>query len=75
MLNVGETYYAYATNSAAGNIQIITVARTSSTGVRSATPSPHLPAWAAPGATWAPSVLQVGDSFVLYYSADYPHHR
>ena len=30
---------------------------------------PHLAVWAAPGATWGPSVLQRGGTFVLYYSA------
>ena len=32
---------------------------------------PHEPGWAAPNATWAPSVLQRGSTFVLYYSAVY----
>ena len=30
---------------------------------------PHVAAWAQPGATWAPSVLQRGSNYVLYYSA------
>ena len=70
VLNVNGTYYAYATNSAAGNIQIITspdLVHWSPVGDA----LPHLPAWAAPGATWAPSVLQVGANFVMYYSADF----
>lgn len=29
---------------------------------------PELPAWSAPGAVWAPSVLQRGEAFVLYYT-------
>jgi len=70
VLNVNDTYYAYATNSAAGNIQIITspdLVHWSPVGDA----LPHLPAWAAPGATWAPSVLQVGANFVMYYSAGF----
>ncbi len=70
VLRVGGTYFAYATNSAEGNIQII-----SSTDLTNWTPVgnalPALPSWALPGGTWAPGVLQVGDHFVLYYSAIY----
>jgi len=70
VLDVGGTYYAYATNSAAGNVQIITstdLVHWSAVGDA----LPHLPAWAAAGATWAPSVLQVGGTFVMYFSAGY----
>jgi hypothetical protein len=68
VLRVGNTYFAYATNSAEGNIQII-----SSTDLihwdAVGNALPKLPVWAAPDQTWAPSVLQVGEDFVLYYSA------
>lgn len=66
---VGNTYYAYATNSVAGNIQI-----TKSTDlvhwstVGNALPS--LPAWAHPDATWAPGVAMVGGNVLLYYAAE-----
>jgi hypothetical protein len=64
---VGSTYYAYATNSVAGNIQIISSTDlTHWTAVGDALPS--LPTWATTDETWAPSVLQVGATFVLYYS-------
>ena len=70
ILPVGSTYYGFATNSAAGNIQII-----QSTDLQHWTTVgdalPHEPAWAAPHATWAPSVLQRGTTYVLYYSAVY----
>ncbi len=70
VLPVGSLYYAFATNSAAGNIQIIqSVDLTHWTTVGDALP--HLAPWAKPGATWAPSVLQRGSTFVLYYSAIY----
>ncbi len=66
---VGQTYYAYATNSVAGNIQIIeSTDRTNWTVVGSALPS--LPAWAQSHYTWAPSVAMIGGSFVLYYAAN-----
>ena len=64
---VGSTYYAYATNSVAGNIQIISSPDlTHWTAVGDALPS--LPVWATPDETWAPNVLQVGTTFVLYYA-------
>ncbi len=70
VLPVGGTYYGFATNSVAGNIQIIR-----STDLQHWTTVgdalPHEPAWATPHATWAPSVLQRGNTFVLYYSAVY----
>jgi beta-xylosidase len=68
VLRVGNAYYAYATNSAEGNIQIIeSTDLVTWTGVGNALPA--LASWAAPNATWAPSVVQVGATFVLYYSA------
>jgi hypothetical protein len=64
---VGQTYYAYATNSVAGNIQIIDSGDlTHWTAIGNALPS--LPAWAKPNATWAPSVALVGGNYVLYYA-------
>jgi hypothetical protein len=66
---VGRTYYAYATNSVAGNIQIIdSTDLTHWTAIGNALPS--LPAWAAADNTWAPAVAMIGGNFVLYYTAD-----
>jgi beta-xylosidase len=68
VLRVGSLYLAYATNSTEGNIQIIDstdLAHWSAVG----NALPNLPSWAEPGGTWAPSVLQVGGTFVLYYVA------
>jgi beta-xylosidase len=65
---VGGDYFAYGTNSVGGNIQII-----ESTDLlhRSALGNAlvSLPKWARAGATWAPSVVQLGSTYVLYYSA------
>ena len=66
---VGQTFFAYATNSVAGNIQIITSAdRTHWTAIGNALP--NLPAWATPDYTWAPAVATIGGSYLLYYAAD-----
>lgn len=66
---VGQTYFAYATNSVAGNIQIIESSDLSHwTAVGNALPS--LPAWATPNFTWAPAVADIGGSYLLYYAAD-----
>jgi hypothetical protein len=68
VLALGGTYFAYATNSVEGNIQIIESSDlTHWSAVGNALPS--LPGWAAPNATWAPSVMELGGTFVLYYSA------
>jgi Glycosyl hydrolases family 43 len=67
VLRVGSAYFAYATNSTEGNIQIIASNDLSHwNAVGNALPV--LPTWATPGGTWAPSVLQIGNSFVLYYA-------
>ncbi len=66
----GGTYFGFATNSAAGNIQIIRSTDLTH-WVTVGDALPHEPAWAAPDATWAPSVLQRGATYVLYYSAVY----
>jgi hypothetical protein len=67
VLVVGNTYYAYSTNSAIGNVQVLTSKDLSHwTIVGDALPV--LPSWAIPGGTWAPSVAQLGKYFVLYYT-------
>ena len=64
----GNTYFAYATNSVAGNIQIIQSTNlTTWNAVGNALPS--LPSWAAPDATWAPAVAVIGGAYLLYYAA------
>ena len=64
----GLALYAYSTNSGTGNIQVLVsrdLVQWSIVGDGLA----GLPAWAAPGATWAPAVFARGAGFVAYYTA------
>ena len=66
---VGQTYYAYATNSVAGNIQIIDSTDLEHwTAIGNALP--RLPSWANTGYTWAPSVTKIGAHYDMYYAVD-----
>lgn len=66
---VGSIYYAYATNSVSGNIQIIESSDlTHWTAVGNALP--NLPSWATADYTWAPSVAFIGGKYDLYYAVD-----
>lgn len=69
VLYVEGTYHAYATNDEDGNVQTLT----SDDLVRwtkGRDALPKLGRWAYPGKTWAPEVLPVGETFVLYYTAN-----
>jgi len=61
-------YWAFATGSAGRNLQVMgsTDLRTWSEPVD---PLPRLPAWVAPGHTWAPGVMEVDGRYVMYYTA------
>ena len=68
VLQVGDTYYAYATNGNGKQVQTAT-----SKDLAHWTPGPDaLPhvakKWAYNGATWAPEVMKIGDRYVLYYT-------
>jgi beta-xylosidase len=69
ILRVGNTYYGYATDTAGMNIPII---RSTDliTWERLHDALPILPSWAAlrQGLTWAPGVIQIDQTFVLYYT-------
>jgi beta-xylosidase len=67
ILPVGGTYFGYATNSVAGNIQIIESSDLTH-WIAVGDALPQLPAWATPDETWAPAVLHIGGAFVLYYA-------
>jgi hypothetical protein len=69
VLTVGTEYYAFSTNSAVGNIQLIQSSDlTHWSAVGDALPK--VAAWARPDTTWAPSVLQRGATYVMYYTVE-----
>jgi hypothetical protein len=67
VLRAGGTYYGYSTNAGAGDIQVVR-----STDLVSwelvGNALGTMPAWAAPNATWAPSVLHRDGRYVVYYT-------
>jgi beta-xylosidase len=69
VLRVDDTYYAYATNTSNSNIPVL---RSTDLAVweRLGDALPALPEWASPnqGLTWAPGAIQIGETFVLYYT-------
>ncbi len=67
IIRVGNTYYGYATNSAAGNIQMISSTNLTTWNLQG-TALPQVPAWARPGYTWAPGVVDLSGRYVLFYS-------
>ncbi len=69
IVQVGDTYYAYATNAGGMNVQS---ARSTDlvTWEHMGDALPALPDWAAPGLTWAPEVMQAADgTFRMYVTA------
>ena len=62
------TYYAYGTNSTAGNIQIMESSDLLDWR-KAGDALPTLASWATPGFTWAPAVIHVRRSYLLYYTA------
>ncbi|MFB4317461.1 family 43 glycosylhydrolase [Actinomadura sp. 21ATH] len=73
VIRVGGTYFAYGTNNAAGALPVATAP--SPTGPWTQNPGDglaQLPAWAAPGWTWAPEVVPPRGGkgpYILYFSA------
>ena len=57
-INVGETYYAFATNNGAQNVQIATSPDFDTWTVTGSDALPTLPSWST-GAVWAPDVVQL----------------
>src|SRR3954451_24657007 len=69
VLKDGDTYYAYATNGDGKQVQTAT-----SSDLAHWTLGPDaLPQvaekWGYNGATWAPEVMKIGKTFVLYYTS------
>ena len=72
MLDNG-VFYAYATNNRA-NVQMATSTNLADwtmvkDGDKLHDAMPTMPAWTREGFTWAPEVIRIKDSFVLYYTA------
>jgi beta-xylosidase len=70
VLRVDDTYYAYATNYSTHHLPVLTSSDLATWEfVRDA--MAILPEWARVGRTWAPGVIQIEDTFVVYFTA---HH-
>jgi hypothetical protein len=67
VLRAGNTYYAYSTNSGAGDVQVIR-STDLTTWQLVGNALANLPPWASPGATWAPAVMERGGRYVVYYT-------
>ena len=67
VLLVGGVYWAYATGSGGRNLQVMRSNNLASWTAPS-DPLPTLPAWASVGHTWAPAVIQLAGSYVMYYT-------
>lgn len=69
LINVDNTWYAFATNSGGKNFPIATSGDFSSWTVTDKDALPNLPPWAT-GNAWAPDPVQLADgSFALYFTA------
>ncbi|KAL6718139.1 hypothetical protein ACLMJK_004226 [Lecanora helva] len=70
-LNVGGTYYAFATTNGQQNIQSATSPDFATWTVTGQDALPNLPSWSN-GASWAPDVIQLADgTFLMYFTALY----
>ncbi|WP_083459850.1 glycoside hydrolase family 43 protein [Jiangella muralis] len=69
VIEAGGTYYAYATNSRAGNVPVMT-SPDLVTWEPAGDSMPVLAPWVTGGRTWAPEIAVHGpDRYVLYYTA------
>ena len=71
VVNQSGDYFAYATNAVGCNIQLLW-SNNLETWQHLGDALPDLPGWAQAGNTWAPSVLQLGDTFAMYYTVREP---
>lgn len=67
VLTVGDTLYAYATNTTDAHLPVIVI-RSAREGTFFGDAFPDLPSWSEPGSVWAPAVYAHDDGYVLYYS-------
>jgi beta-xylosidase len=67
VLVANGTYWAYSTGSAGLNLQVLSSPDMKSwTAPPDPDPQPTLPTWASSGLTWAPDVIQIGSTYVMY---------
>ena len=64
----GGAYWAYSTGSGGRQLQVMS-SPDMKTWSAPADPLSSLPSWAGAGHTWAPGVIQIGATFVMYYTA------
>ncbi|MGH3728174.1 MAG: family 43 glycosylhydrolase [Micromonosporaceae bacterium] len=71
VLQVGSSWYAYATNTGGRNVPVATAGSPDGPWtVRTVDAMPNLGAWASEGKTWAPDVSRRTDGkYLLYYTA------
>lgn len=70
LLEVEGTYYAYATNDNARNVQVARSSDGETWELATDDALPQLPTWVIPGKTWAPEVSEVSPgNFVMYFTA------
>jgi hypothetical protein len=62
-----DRWYAFSTNSGPRNVQVST-SRDLFDWTAPVDAAPTLPAWSAPGFTWAPTVAKIGNRWVMYVS-------
>jgi beta-xylosidase len=68
VLRAGDTFYAYSTNGDRGNVPTA-LSKNLADWTLAGDAMPALPPWARKGSTWAPEVMRVGTSYVLYFTA------
>lgn len=71
VLNTGERYLAFATNSADINVQVMSSVDLEHWNTEPDA-LPTLPSWASRGNTWAPAVLTRDEAYVLFYTVREP---
>jgi beta-xylosidase len=68
VLRVGNSYYAFSTQTAGMHIPVLTSGGLFGAGTRHDA-LPKLPPWADGLRVWAPSILTIGPVYVMYYAA------
>lgn len=60
-------YWAYSTGTNVMNLRVMS-SSDMTTWSEPTDPLPTLPRWASKGMTWAPSVIRIGNNYVMYYT-------